>query len=217
VDESPPVLFLRSFEDDQFDLTRRSRNPITRWLALWSFRRNLDEMLVDEVARYGRVVALGRPGETRIPFGAARYYATHDEWRRIITHAAQGAHTIVIVAGDTPGVREEYKMIVEQGLLDRTVLIFRPGAEAQAGNRAALVAFANAGGTVPEQLESGSASLVALARLDGEAVLLTAQSPDAAAYVAVLRAHFQRRDAESLRCAARESPSIGPTAWGLRQ
>ena len=207
-----PVLFLRSFEDDQFELGRRSRNPVRRWLALWSFRRNLDEMLVDEVARYGSVVALGRPGETRVPFGAARHYATHDDWRRIITETARRAHAIVIVAGETPGVREEYDLIVREGLLDRTVLMFRPGAEAQAGNRAALAAFATAGGAVASRLDSGSAPLVALLRLGGEPVLLTAERPDAAAYVAVLRAHFQRRDAASLRRAAREAPA----AWAER-
>ena len=209
---SPPVLFLRSFEDDQFELGRRSRNPVRRWLALWSFRRNLDEMLVDEVARYGSVVALGRPGETRVPFGAARHYATHDDWRRIITETARRAHAIVIVAGETPGVREEYDLIVREGLLDRTVLMFRPGAEAQAGNRAALAAFATAGGAVASRLDSGSAPLVALLRLGGEPVLLTAERPDAAAYVAVLRAHFQRRDAASLRRAVREAPA----AWAER-
>ena len=212
VHEASPVLFLRSFEDDQFELGRRSRNPVRRWLALWSFRRNLDEMLVDEVARYGSVVALGRPGETRVPFGAARHYATHDDWRRIITETARRAHAIVIVAGETPGVREEYDLIVREGLLDRTVLMFRPGAEAQAGNRAALAAFATAGGAVASRLDSGSAPLVALLRLGGEPVLLTAERPDAAAYVAVLRAHFQRRDAASLRRAALQAPA----AWAER-
>jgi len=206
VDDAPPVLFLRSFEDDQFELGRGLRNPVKRWLALWSFRRNLDEMLVDEVAGYGRVVALGRPGETHVPFGAARHYSTHDDWRRIITDTARRAHTIVIVAGETPGVREEYELVVREGLLDRTVLMFRPGAEAQVGNRAALAAFEVAGGAAGSRLERGSAPLVALFRLGGEPVLLTAEHPDAAAYVAVLRAHFQRRDAGSLRRAARESP-----------
>ena len=204
---SRPVLFLRSFEDDQFELGRRSRNPVKRWLSLWSFRRNLDEVLVDEVAGYGDVVALGRPGETRVPFGAARHYATHDEWRRIISETARAAHAIVIVAGETPGVREEYQMIVRQGLLDRTVLLFRPGAEAQAGNRAALAAFAKAGGVPADALDSGAAPLVALLRLRGKPVLLTAERADAPAYVTALRAHFQRRDAVSLQRAVLEAPA----------
>ena len=206
VDDAAPVLFLRSFEDDQFDFKRSSRNPLRRWLELWSFRRNLDETLVDEVARYGRVVALGRPGETRIPFGSERYYSTHDDWQRVITETARRAHSIVIVAGDTPGVRWEYALLAREGLLDRTLLIFRPGADAQAGNRAALAAFP-LDAVVRSRLEASLAlPLVALLRLRGQPMLLTALTPEPAAYVLALRVHFQQLDVELLTRAALTAP-----------
>ena len=206
VNDSAPVLFLRSFEDDQFDFKGSSWNPLRRWLELWSFRRNLDETLVDEVARYGKVVALGRPGETRIPFGSERYYSTHDDWQRVITETARRAHSIVIVAGDTPGVRWEYALLAREGLLDRTLLIFRPGADAQAGNRAALAAF-----PLDEAVRScveGSLALplVALLRLRDRPILLTALTPGPAAYVLALRVHFQHCDAVALTRAARSAP-----------
>lgn len=206
VDDAAPVLFLRSFEDDQFNFNGSAWNPLRRWLALWSFRRNLDETLVDEVARYGRVVALGRPGETRIPFGSERYYSTHDDWQRVITETARRAHSIVIVAGDTPGVRWEYALLAREGLLDRTLLIFRPGVDAQAGNRAALAAF-----PLDEAVRSGlegslTLPLVALLWLRDRPILLTALTPGPAAYVLALRVHFQRLDTESLTRAARAAP-----------
>jgi len=201
-----PVLFLRSFEDDQFDLGGRSRNVLRRWLELWAFRRNLDEALVDEVARYGPVVALGRPGETSAPFGAARYYATHDDWQRIISDTARRAHTVVVVAGDTPGVRWEYAFLERERLLERTVLLFRPGAESQAANRAALAAFPLSDSERASLGDLGTAPLVALLYVDGKPVPLRASSPEPAAYVLALRAHFQRRDLDTLENAAQSAP-----------
>lgn len=201
VDDAAPVLFLRSFEDDQFDFQRQTRNPLRRWLALWSFRRNLDETLVDEVARYGRVLALGRPGETTIPFGSERYYSTHDDWQRVITDTARRAHSIVVVAGDTGGVLWEYGLLAREGLLDRTLLIFRPGAEAGAANRTALAAFPLDGASHAD-LDADATPLVALLHLSGQPVLLTAAQPDPAGYVVALRAHFQRCQAATFARAA---------------
>jgi hypothetical protein len=202
----PPVLFLRSFEDDQFDFGGRSRNPLRRWLDLWAFRRNLDETLVDEVARYGPVVALGRPGEKSAPFGAARYYATQDEWQRVITDAARRAHTIVIVAGATPGVRWEYDLLARERLIERTVLLFRPGPQSQAANRAALEAFPLDETERATLGDTDSAPLVALVHVEGKPVLLQASSMQPGAYVLVLRAHFQRRDVIALAQSARSAP-----------
>ena len=67
-DERAPVLFLRSFEDDQFQFRRPSWQLHMRWFDLWSFRRNVNEAMIDEVALYGPVVALGRPGDREAPF-----------------------------------------------------------------------------------------------------------------------------------------------------
>ena len=46
-----------------------------------SWRRNADEALIDEIAQYGPVVALGRPGEKHVPFGAQRHYEAHETWQ----------------------------------------------------------------------------------------------------------------------------------------
>ncbi|MBK7645756.1 MAG: hypothetical protein IPJ12_00865 [Betaproteobacteria bacterium] len=218
-DHSPlaPVLFLRSFEDDQLDLRSASPNPLRRWLALWSFRRNLDQAMVDEVACYGPVVALGLPGETRVPFGAARHYSTHDSWQQLVTTTARRAHTIVIVAGHTPGVRWEYALLARERLLDCTLLLFRPGAAAQADNRSALAAFPLDDAERRRLGDTGSRPWVALLHTHGKAVLLSADSPDPAAYVLALRAHFQRRDPSTLAQAAAAAPpplSFAPwAAW----
>jgi hypothetical protein len=105
LDDRDPVLFLRSFEDDQLRFRRAWWNLPRRWLDLWSFRMNADEALIDEVAQYGPVVALGMPGDKKVPFGAQRYYSSHDDWQEIVTKTARKARAIVLSAGDTPGVR----------------------------------------------------------------------------------------------------------------
>jgi hypothetical protein len=211
------VLFLRSFEDDQLDLHMRSRNPLRWLLNLWSFRRNLDEALVDEVSRYAPVVALGRPGEKVAPFGAARHYASHDDWREVIVRTARRAQAIVIAAGDTPGVLWEYAMLEREGLLAKTLLVFPPGGSATT-NREALAAFPIAAevrlrviAAVDRETSSNRRWIALLWQADG-AVLLTADRVDPSTYVLALRLHFQARSARELRDAA----SIAPNPLLLR-
>ena len=89
-DSDPPILFLRSFRNDQVALAQSYRTPL-RWLLGRMRRRHyLDHMLVEEFAAYGPTVALGRPGEPTPPFGVWRSYlhdASDEAWqRRSVSH-----------------------------------------------------------------------------------------------------------------------------------
>jgi len=99
---------------------------VGRWLELWSFRRNADEMLVDEFAWYGPVIALGQPGEAHAPFSADRRYVDHEAWQAVVEDAAARAHTIVIGAGETPGLVWQYELIARRGYFGKTVYLFPP-------------------------------------------------------------------------------------------
>lgn len=186
-----PVLFLRGFDDDQFDFRLRGLNPVKRWLALWSFRRNLDEALVDEVGRYGTVVALGRPGETDTPFGAARHYSRHEDWQVVVLETARRARGIIIAAGNTPGVLWEYEMLRREQLLERTMLLFHPGAVAAEANRASLQAFPLTDKERAVLQDDDAGRWVALIHRDGRWALLTSAEVTPAHYVLALRLHFQ--------------------------
>jgi len=190
----PTTLFLRSFQDDQFDFRQSRWNWIGRWFDLWSFRRNADEVLIDAAAQYGPVVALGRPGEKRIPFGAMRYYSTDEDWQTIVAATARRAQAIVICAGDSPGVLWEYELLSREHLLDRTLLLFRPTKGDDATNLRALDAFSRATTIDIAKLGPGKGSLIALTSVTGEATLLRAARPTAAAYVVALRAFFHKCD-----------------------
>ncbi len=189
-DARAPILFLRSFEDDQLQFRRPWWNLVARWFDLWSFRRNADEAMIDEVAQYGPVVALGQPGQTRLPFGAKRYYASHDDWQRIIVETARKAQAIVIAAGVSPGVLWEYELLERENLLGKTLLLFRPSAANDDINQRALEAFPGAG--VASALElAPDQQLIAWVQSASGPLLLSATQPTAAAYIVALRVHFQ--------------------------
>lgn len=205
-----PILFLRGFEDDQFDFRLRGPNLVKRWLALWAFRRNLDEVLVDEAAAYGTVVALGRPGAEDAPFGALRYQASHEEWQAVVLETAKKARAIVIAAGHTPGVLWEYEMLRREGLLERTLLLFHPGADAAPANLAALQVF-----PVPEKDRADIASSepsnwLALIHRDNRWLLLTSADITPAHYVLALRTHLQRASIEAMSQAV---PMLPTPRW----
>ena len=197
-DSRPPVLFLRSFEDDQFSFKRPKWDLVGRWFDLWSFRRNADEALIDEIAQYGPVVALGQPDEKLAPFGALRHYASHDDWQATITETARRAQAIVIGAGDTPGVLWEYELLEREKLLDRTLLLFRPGKAADPDNRRALAAFPKQGAAGRRFDSVEDAQFVALLQTRNGPTLLTTRSAATTAYLIAMRAHFQKCDANDL-------------------
>ena len=193
LDDREPILFLRSFGDDQLRFRRPWWNLPRRWLDLWSFRRNADEALIDEVAQYGPVVALGMPGEKRVPFGASRYYSSHDDWQDIVTTTAKSARAIVLAAGDTPGVRWEYEMLASESLLDKTLLLFPPcDDDTGIAALAALRAFQDATNVDVDRRDAPGQHLIALLPTAGRHVLLVADTAGASAYITAIRGFIQQ-------------------------
>lgn len=194
VDTRAPVLFLRSFEDDQCDFERPLWQVRLRWFDLWSFRRNVDEAMVDEVAQYGPVVALGRPGQADTPFGALRHYSSHEEWKEVVIQTARRARAIVLVAGRAPGLRWEFEMLRTERLLDRTILLLHPDPARVASNGQAIEWLL--GPESPANPRSSACidrAIAVLPTSEGPR-LLTADKPSAAAYLVALRAHLQQID-----------------------
>jgi hypothetical protein len=205
--EEPPILFLRSFADDQIEFSVPRWRLFRRWLQLWSFRRNADEALIDEMAQYGPVVALGRPGEKTPPYGAHRYYSTDEGWRETIADTARRAQAIVIGAGSTKGVLWEYELIARENLLEKTVLLFPPSQPAE--SHAALAAFVETAGLGAELRPPAGRALVAFLPRKSGPILLTAQAPSGAASLVALRAHFQRAGVADLADPASDFRSPG--------
>lgn len=197
-DKRAPILFLRSFNDDQLKFKRKWWNIAGRWIDLWSFRRNADEAMIDEIAQYGPVVALGVPGEEKVPFGARRYYSSHEAWQDIVTKTAKSAQAIVIGAGDSPSLKWEYELLTREGLLDQIVLLFPPTLAGSGANKTALDIFAKTTKIDTDFDIPAGRNLIALLQCETGPQLLTAADATISAYVLALRAYFQKASADQL-------------------
>ncbi len=131
-DKRDPILFLRSFRDDQVTLPASPFN-LKYWLAEPNKWR-LDHELVERFTEIAPVVAIGRPGdEDKMPFGAARLYVEDDMWKQTVYEIADRAMAIVLVADETKGVEWEIKTMLEEPYREKTLFLANPQ-----GNRKGL-------------------------------------------------------------------------------
>ncbi|HEX6786774.1 MAG TPA: hypothetical protein VF076_06230, partial [Acidimicrobiales bacterium] len=126
-DRRPPVLYLRSFDDDTLPLATiaSARRP---FFELLSFRGRdpFEEAVAWELATYGPVVAVGRPGRSLASLGAAREHLSDDTWKAQVTERMHDARAIALAAGETPGLHWEVAQVVAAGHLAKTVFILPP-------------------------------------------------------------------------------------------
>jgi len=194
-----PILFLRGFDDDQCDFRRPHWNLFARWMDLWAFRRNVDEAMIDEIAQFGPVVALGRPGDERTPFGALRHYSSDEDWQNTLTEAARSARAIVLVASDSPGVQWEYDLLKREQMLGKVLLLFRPDSSARESNRRAYEWFSAGAVDLADNMGETEQVPVAMNQTDDAPLLMTTGRLDAAAYVLALRLHFHEATSSTRR------------------
>jgi hypothetical protein len=126
-DRRPPVLYLRSFDDDTLPLATiaSARRP---FFELLSFRGRdpFEEAVAWELATYGPVVAVGRPGRSLASLGAAREHLSDDTWKTQVAGRMHDARAIALAAGETPGLHWEVAQVVAAGHLAKTVFILPP-------------------------------------------------------------------------------------------
>lgn len=130
-DARPPIVFLRSFRDDAAISHVSTQIPRGfRDLALLSAPANhpltFEEKLATAFARLGPFVAIGRPGESSPPPGAAREYCSQTEWQNSVLALMREARLICVLVDYTEGLSWEISQIVELGLCDKLVLTFMP-------------------------------------------------------------------------------------------
>lgn len=112
-DPRPPILFLRSFNDEAEPILGDQGGP------------KLERVVADCVRAYGPFIAIGRPGELR-PSGAARTYFADDAWQAAALRLMDEAALIVVLPGLTPGLDWEMQRLAEAGRLRKTIFIFPP-------------------------------------------------------------------------------------------
>lgn len=126
VDERAPILFLRSFLNDQVALPPK-RFDLEQWLFDGGSRRaNLDQTLLTEGTVFGPMVALGDPSDPAPPYGAARGYFEHADWQAAVARLCRESAGIVMVLDRTEGVEWEVRHLSEGRYAAKTLLLLSP-------------------------------------------------------------------------------------------
>ena len=171
-DLRPPVLYLRSFADEELAVRarwHRRRSLVDNWTA-WHER--LEEVLARQLAAYGPVVAIGMPGERDARLGAAREYVSDEGWQTTIVERMQRAGIIAVTIGRSEGLQWEMSTAARLGALGKCVFIFPgvPAAEVDRRWNAVREAVGTeAGAAVDAQITA--AALTAVPTQDGVVVV----------------------------------------------
>lgn len=114
-DLRPPVLFLRSFDDDEkLSFSRADK-------ALLDF--SLETRLANHFHRHGPFIAIGSPKEKVPQVGAARVLLPDDQWQERVLGWMHGAALVVMYAGRTPWVNWELARVIEKPGATRLLLL----------------------------------------------------------------------------------------------
>lgn len=115
------VLYLRPFRTDA-SVAGQSSSTLVGPIPMRGFVTE-EEQLAEVLRPFGELVAIGQPGESLPRPGAARLYATHEEWQRTVIERMQTSRLVVIRAGSGPGVMWELKKAREI-IEPRKLLVF---------------------------------------------------------------------------------------------
>jgi hypothetical protein len=194
VDARPPVLFLRSFQDDQIRLARK-RSGMFQYRSFAEYGEpspTLDHVVLDEATPLGPVVAIGVPGAPP-PFGVARTYVTDDEWQNAVSGFARDARAIVIALDETAGVKWELAHIDTSEYSSKTLYLLPPRLTSQPASSVFLRRKVFSTDNISESAEKDSHRQLAnfcvgwFQTPDGKVLVLTSKMPIAADYVLALR------------------------------
>ena len=145
-DGRPPVLYLRSFRDEEADKglagvlrsgAAAGASPMSHSVVPWGTREQ--EALAVLLRQVGPYVAVGKPGEPIPEVGAARMYLPDDEWQARVGQLIDEARLVVVRAGATEGLRWEVGQLVRRAR-PTSLLFVLP---ADAGHYAAFRRWAN--------------------------------------------------------------------------
>ena len=114
VDHRPPILFLRSFDDEK----QRYGTPNRAFLGF-----SLELRLSNHFSRFGPFVAIGSPKETVPEPGAARVLLSDDEWQSRVLQWIKDADLIIMYSGKTHWVNWELRRVLENGGAARLILM----------------------------------------------------------------------------------------------
>lgn len=134
-DPRPPVVYLRSFQDDGQALHAPfDPGGIGRRIA-GVVLRTPEQELADVLAHVGPVIAIGKPGERLPELGAARLYVSHEAWQAKVHTLLDAAALVVLRVGRSEGVRWEIEQTLARVPPSRRLFVLLgPPAVLEAGS-----------------------------------------------------------------------------------
>jgi hypothetical protein len=126
LDKRPPILFLRSFKDDQVSLASARVPRYLRVMDPGVVASRFEEMLVFNYSHVGPVIAIGNPNDAITPIGAGRGYLSHDDWRHQVLDIMSRSRAIVVSLSDTEGLAWELDRIRDHEYLGKALFIVPP-------------------------------------------------------------------------------------------
>jgi hypothetical protein len=120
------VVFLRAFADDRGFAGFQAENERAPWATS---TRTEEEQLARAVAPFGRMVALGRPGDPLPEPGAARHFSSDEHWRAQVRAGLEKANLVLLAAGPGKSLQWEVSQVVACDDPTRLVLIVSRSAE----------------------------------------------------------------------------------------
>jgi hypothetical protein len=191
-DDRPPLLYLRSFGDDDLRLrvAIAHRGAVLRWLSPRRFER-FEEVLVRHLTAVGPVTAVNRPGTRLTPLGAARESLPDATWKETVDERMDAASRIVVSAAPRtvpPGLEWELRRIAAKALWNKTLLVLPPVGYDELQTRWASFASVLADGAGASEPLPADVGVVLVSRLspDGTWTAVTAETRDEWSYAAAL-------------------------------
>lgn len=141
LDHRAPILFLRSFRDDERDYSVagwwssvcksaaiQARTGLAPLSSPWG--PTMQIQLASLFRDLGPYVAIGKPGEKIAGTGAARTYVSDEEWKQRIADWLREARLVVLRAGSTAGISTELAMLRAWNNPERILVILPQGNKA---------------------------------------------------------------------------------------
>jgi hypothetical protein len=94
--DGPPVLYLRSFDEDG-ECARLATSR--RKLRIRNWYKSVEELIADALNNCGPFIAIGKPQEELSQLGAARIYYDDASWQRAVSELAPHAQLVVVLVG----------------------------------------------------------------------------------------------------------------------
>lgn len=134
VGPEPFVLYLRPFSEDRKTFQQGaafnvSGSALSMFMGLGledPSSRTVEERIARTFQRFGKVVAVGQPGEHLPLPGADKLYLPLDGWQPVVSDLIRRARLVVIVAGPGPGTLWEFTEAVRLLPPARLVLLVLP-------------------------------------------------------------------------------------------